>query len=62
MAKKQDGEKLVNLSKSTLILPDGTEIPPGAELDLSGDLAENAGVKSWIADGMIGQPASLASQ
>ena len=45
---------LFNVSSGKLITPDGTEVLPGDPLDLTKDLAENAGVKSWIEDGLLG--------
>lgn len=41
---------LHNVSTSLLILPDGTEIAPGAQVDIPPAFAENAGVASWISD------------
>lgn len=43
---------LHNVATSLLILPDGTEIAPGAQVDIPPVYAENAGVLSWIADGL----------
>lgn len=46
-------DKLFNVSPGLLILPDGTEVPPGGDFELTKDLAANAGVKSWLADGLV---------
>lgn len=43
---------VANISQSLLILPDGVEIPLGGEVETADDYAENAGVKSWVADGL----------
>ena len=59
---------LFNVSPGKLILPNGQEIAPGGEVEITKDLAENAGVKSWIADGLLGnalpakQSADLAAE
>lgn len=49
--------KHVNVTRGLLILPSGEEVRPGGEFDMTADLAKNAGVASWLADGFIA-PAS----
>lgn len=59
---KAKAKALVNLSSGVLSLWDGRDIAPGASLDMSDELAGNAGVQSWITDGLLGEasPAMVA--
>lgn len=43
---------IANVSQSLLVLPDGVEIPVGQSVETADDYADNAGVKSWVVDGM----------
>lgn len=43
----------INNSRGLLIAPDGTEYAHGAEINVTKDLAENAGVSVWIEEGRI---------
>ena len=36
-----------------LVLPDGVEIQPGETFEADKALADNAGVNSWLEDGLI---------
>ena len=40
----------------TLILPNGDEVAPGAEVDLGKEAMENAGVKEWLDAGWLVKP------
>lgn len=53
MAKEPKREAMINKSGAMLILPDNKEIAPGEAVVLSKEHAENAGVQTWIADGML---------
>lgn len=48
-------KKLYNVSPGLLILPNGVEITPGTSVDLPKEYADNAGVASWIADGLASE-------
>ena len=37
----------------TLILPDGTEIKQGDDINIHADLAKNAGVAEWLESGWL---------
>lgn len=50
--------KLVNAYPGKLVLPDGTEIPSGASVDISKEVAENVGVKEWLEVGYLVKPGS----
>lgn len=55
-------KKLYNVSPGLLILPNGTEIRPGEGIDLPKEYADNAGVASWLADGLASEnPAPKAT-
>ena len=45
---------MFNVSPGKIVLPDGTEIAPGGEVEVTKDLMGNAGVQSWIEDGILG--------
>lgn len=45
--------KHVSAYPGKLVLPNGDEIAPGAEVELSAELAKNAGVASWIESGWL---------
>jgi outer membrane murein-binding lipoprotein Lpp len=45
--------KYICANAGGLTLPDGTEVPNGASVEVKGALADNAGVKIWIADGLL---------
>jgi hypothetical protein len=60
MAKTKE-TKAFNVSPGLLVLPDGTEIPPGESFTLTDELAKNAGVRSWQADGLISDKAASAA-
>lgn len=66
MAKAKQIGNLVNRSSGILTLPDGTDILPGEALADFGPWAENAGVQSWIDDGLLGEanpvPVSLTEE
>lgn len=52
---------LYNVSPGLLILPNGVEIAPGSCIELPKEYAGNAGVASWIADGLASEnPAPAA--
>lgn len=54
--------KLWNVSPGLLILPNGNEIAPGASIDLPKEYADNAGVASWLEDGLASKnPAPAAA-
>lgn len=40
--------KFVSTYPGKLILPDGTEVDNGGDVEISTDLAKNVGVKGWI--------------
>lgn len=40
--------KFVSAYPGKLILPDGTEVDNGGEVEISAELAKNVGVKGWI--------------
>ena len=54
MAKSKE-KTLTNITTGKLILWDGREILPGGTLEITPELAENAGVQSWIDDGLLGE-------
>jgi len=37
----------------TLVMPDGTEIKHGGDVQVTADLAKNQGVAEWIASGWL---------
>ena len=45
--------KFASTYAGKLVLPDGVEILTGETFDADKALAENAGVKSWLDDGLI---------
>ena len=45
--------KFASAYAGKLVLPDGVEILPGETFDADKALAENAGVKSWLDDGLL---------
>lgn len=42
-----------NTSGALLILPDGTEVKPGASVSISADVASGSGVAEWLANGWL---------
>lgn len=44
--------KLISTTTGLLILPNGQEIAPGETVDLPAEFVGNAGVASWVADGL----------
>lgn len=53
MAKAPTNRTMVNANRAVLVLPDGTEIPPGGKIDLTKDLEANAGVMAWVEGGQL---------
>lgn len=48
--------KFKNESGGLYVLPDGTEVKNGAEVNLNDDQVKNAGVAAWIkAKGLVAQ-------
>lgn len=45
--------KFTNTCPGKLILPDGTEIASGAEIEIDAATAKNAGVQEWVAAGWL---------
>lgn len=45
-------KQIWNVSPGLLILPNGVEIAPGTSIELPNQYADNAGVASWVADGL----------
>jgi hypothetical protein len=58
---KAKTDKAFNVSPGILVLPDGTEISPGGDFAMTEELAKNAGVQSWRADGLISDQVPQAS-
>lgn len=48
-------DTMFNVSSGRLVLPDGTDVAPGSEVEITKELAGNAGVRSWIAEGLLGK-------
>lgn len=48
--------KMVNQSGGSLVMPDGTEVPDGGEVEVSADAQKNAGVAGWIERGRLVSP------
>lgn len=54
--------KIWNVSTGLLVLPNGVEIAPGAGITLPKEYADNAGVASWLEDGLASEnPAPAAA-
>ena len=51
--------KLVSVYPGLLVLPDGTEVRNGAEVEVSKETAVNAGVAEWIEAGHLVKPGSI---
>lgn len=51
--------KLVNVYPGKLVLPDGTEVLPGASVEISKEVAENAGVKEWLEAEWLVKPGAV---
>lgn len=49
--------KMISAYPGKLVLPDGTEIVHGAEVEIGKDLAANAGVAEWVKAGFLIEPA-----
>lgn len=52
--------KLTSTYPGTLVLPDATEIAPGATVEVPADALENAGVKEWLDNRWLVKPGSVA--
>lgn len=52
--------KMQSVYPGKLILPDGTEILPNTEVEVSKEMAANAGVAEWISAGYLVKPGSVA--
>lgn len=45
--------KHVSAYPGKLVLPNGDEIAPGADVEITAELAKNAGVASWVENGWL---------
>lgn len=54
--------KYVNNSGGILVMPDGREVPPRGEIDVSAEAKKNVAVQQWIDGGALARPKEVEEQ